>query len=103
MTRALAIRRTEKNKMRSNWKSALRILAMVALTIGFLPSLPASANARGNGDATVSEQDPESHAQKAAPAKSQKAAPAAQKESEAEPSDAQEQEDQGDENIQAQM
>jgi hypothetical protein len=29
--------------MRSDWKSALRILAMAALTIGFLPSLPASA------------------------------------------------------------
>jgi hypothetical protein len=89
VARALAIRRTEKNKMRSNWKSAVRILAMAALTIGFLPSLPAAANAHGKGNAMSAAQDPaEPHVQKPAPAHHAKPA-AAQQSPDAEDGDGQ--------------
>lgn len=81
--------------MHPSLKSAIRILAMAALTIGLIPSLPAAASANAK---------PRAAAPQAAPAKSQKASPAAQKESQAAPSNVVDQEeDEADQNIQAQM
>lgn len=88
--------------MRINWKSAIRILAMAALIVGIVPSLPAAAaKERANPQAAATTQ--------AAPAHPEKSSPAAQKHKEVAPedasaSDAADQDvDESDRDIQAQM
>lgn len=60
--------------MRINWKSTIRILAIAAMTIGFLPSLPAAASAHGGENSIAAAQDQDSQAQKQEPEHRKKAA-----------------------------